>query len=119
MQLFLDSSSYADRWDVRAVVNTPIKSPRNPVVEPDQLWETAIGLPNVLFEKETQTFHMWYANYDSGAWAGSTRKTKTRRTPYMMSYAYSKDGTHWTKPLLDKVPYLGYKKTNIVMVGDR
>ena len=61
MQLFLDSSSYADRWDVRAVVNTPIKSPRNPVVEPDQLWETAIGLPNVLFEKETQTFHMWYA----------------------------------------------------------
>ena len=119
LQLFLDSSSYADRWDVRAVVNTPIKSPRNPVVEPDQPWEQAIGLPNVLYEKETQTFHMWYANYDVGAWGGSKRKTKTRRTPYMMSYAYSKDGTHWTKPLLDKIPYLGYKKTNVVMLGNK
>jgi len=119
LQLFLDSSSYADRWDVRAVVNTPIKSPRNPVVEPDQPWEQAIGLPNVLYDKETQTFHMWYANYDVGAWGGSKRKTKTRRTPYMMSYAYSKDGTHWTKPLLEKIPYLGYKKTNVVMLGNK
>ncbi len=119
LQLFLDSSSYADRWDVRAVVNTPIKSPRNPVVEPDQPWEQALGLPNVLYDKETQTFHMWYANYDVGAWGGSKRKTKARRTPYMMSYAYSKDGTHWTKPLLEKIPYLGYKKTNVVMLGNK
>jgi hypothetical protein len=37
----------------------------------------------------------------------------------MMSYAYSKDGTHWTKPLLDKVPYMGYEKTNIVMLGNK
>ena len=119
LQLFLDSSSYADRWDVRAVPNMPIKSPSNPVVEPDQLWEHSVGLPNVLFDKETHTFHMWYANYDTGAWGGSRRKSKTRRTPYMMSYAYSKDGTHWTKPLLDKVPYMGYEKTNIVMLGNK
>ena len=118
-QLFLNPTAYADRWDVRAVPDTPIKSPHNPVVEPDQLWEHSIGLPNVLYDKDTKTFHMWYANYDTGAWGGSKRKSKTRRTPYMMSYAHSKDGTHWTKPLMDKVPYMDYEKTNIVMLGNK
>jgi hypothetical protein len=81
MQLFLDPSSYADRWDARAVPNTPIKSTRNPVVEPDQLWEHSLGLPNVLYEKETQTFHMWYANYDTGTWAGRRGSRKPGAPP--------------------------------------
>ena len=76
MQLFFDPSSCADRWDVRAVANTPIKSPHNPVVEPDQLWEQSIGLPNVLYDKENQKFHMWYANYDGGAWAAQEEKRR-------------------------------------------
>ena len=60
---------------------------------------------------------MWYANYDTGKWGGGSTLKKYKRTPYMISYAESKDGVHWTKPLMDKVPYMGYEKTNIIFTG--
>ena len=116
-QLFLDRSSYADRWDVYRRINEPAKHPRNPVVMPDQPWEHAIGLPNVLYDEQQRLFRMWYANYDVGAWGGAKTVKNYKRTPYMISYAESKDGVAWTKPLLDKVPYMGFEKTNIIFTG--
>ena len=117
-QFFLDKSSYADRWDVVRRVNHPAKHPENPVVIPDQPWELKIGLPNVIYDEKDQIFRMWYANYDGGKWGGGkSLYEKYKRVPYMMSYAQSKDGIHWTKPLMDKVPYMVYEKTNIVFTG--
>jgi hypothetical protein len=118
LQLFLDPSSYADRWDVYQRINEPQKDPANPIMMPDQPWEHSIGLPNVLYDEEMQKFHMWYANYDTGKWGGGKSVKNYKRTAYMMSYAESPDGVHWTKPLMDKVPYMGYEKTNILMTGN-
>ncbi|MCH2117326.1 MAG: hypothetical protein MK161_06465 [Pirellulales bacterium] len=117
-QLFLDRSSYADRWDVYERINQPQKAPNNPIMMPDQPWEHSIGLPNVLYDEQMQKFHMWYANYDTGKWGGGKTVKNYKRTAYMMSYAESTDGVHWTKPLMDKVPYMGYEKTNILMTGN-
>lgn len=118
LQLFLNPSSYADRWDVYRRINEPAKHPRNPMVMPDQPWEHAIGLPNVLYDEQQQLFRMWYANYDVGAWGGGKTVKNYKRTAYMISYAESKDGVTWTKPLLDKVPYMGFEKTNIIFTGE-
>ena len=118
MQLFLDSDSYADRWDVVRRVNEPAKYHGNPVVVPDQPWERAVGLPNVIWDDEEQLFRMWYANYDSGRWGGDLRLSEGyKRVTYMISYAESADGLQWTKPLRDLVPYMGFDRTNIIFQG--
>ncbi len=124
IQLFIDSYAYADRWDVVGRVNEPSKHPENPVLMADQPWEEQVGLPNVIYDSEDKIFRMWYALYDSfawGAWGGFKARLKGesawKRYPYMISYAESQDGVHWTKPLFDKVPYGGHDKTNIVMTG--
>ena len=117
VQLFLDPSAYADRWDVYRRINEPAKQHTNPVVMADQPWEHAVGEPNVLYDEKDKIFRMWYANYDIGAWGGGKTLHNYKRTPCMMSYAQSKDGIHWTKPLMDKVPYMGHEKTNILMTG--
>ena len=117
LQLFIDPSAYADRWDVYRRVNNPAKHHLNPIVTADQPWEHAIGLPNVLYDEKNKIFRMWYANYDIGAWGRGKTLKNYKRSPYMMSYAQSKDGIHWTKPLMDKVPYMGFEKTNILMTG--
>ena len=118
-QLFLDTSAYADRWDVVRRVNAPAKHPANPVVMPDQPWEHAVGLPNVIYDGDEQIFRMWYANYDTGKWGGGVSLNETeRRVPYMISYAESPDGIHWTKPLMDRFPYMGSRETNIVFMGE-
>jgi hypothetical protein len=117
LQLFLDPSAYADRWDVFRRINEPAKHMQNPVIMPDQPWEHAVGLPVVLYDEQDQKFRMWYANYDIGAWGRGKTLKNYRRTPYMVSYAESPDGMHWTKPLMDKVPYMGFDKTNILLTG--
>ena len=117
VRLFLDPSAYADRWDVVARVNEPAKHPENPVVTPDQPWEHSIGLPSVLYDDQDKIFRMWYANYDTGKWGGTATLEQSKRYPYIISYAESPDGMHWTKPLFENVPYMGYDKTNIVFTG--
>ena len=124
-QLLLDPSCYSDRWDMTQVINQPAKVPCNPVVIADQPWEYRIGLPNVLYDQEKQIFKMWYAYYDSGKWGyerwgtgGSLGDDKGKRYSYMISYAESPDGIHWQKPLFDKIPYMGFNKTNIVFTGN-
>ena len=117
LRLFLNRDAYADRWDVVERQNEPVKHPANPVVMPDQPWEHSVGLPNVIYDAEHSVYRMWYANYDTGKWGGGRDLEGHKRTPYMMSYAESSDGVHWTKPLLDKTPYIGFDKTNIVFTG--
>ena len=118
MQLFLDPSAYADRWDVVRRINAPARHPANPVVMPDQPWEHSIGQPIVIYDEEDRVFRMWYANFDVGKWgAGGALHETERRAAYMVSYAESPDGIHWTKPLMDRVPYMGFKETNIIFLG--
>ena len=120
-QLFLHSYAYADRWDVEQQVNKPAKYSHNPVLMPDQLWEQAVGMPNVLYDQEAGMFRMWYALYDSAAYGyqyGTSHwDAKLHGYPYMISYAESPDGIHWDKPLFDRIPYGGFGRTNIVFTG--
>ena len=120
-QLLLDELAYEDRWDVERRLNCPERCPKNPVLMADQPWETNIGGPSVLYDKEAQLFRMWYALYDSGAYGYQYNTNRwdpqVHGSPYMVSYAESTDGINWTKPLSDRHAYKGYKRTNIVLKG--
>ena len=121
LQLFLHSYAWEDRWEVAGRINEPAKHPGNPVLMADQPWEHSVGLPNVLYDPEEGLFRMWYALYDTTKWGGFKARLQAesgwKRYAYMISYAESRDGFRWTKPMLDKVPYGGYDKTNIVFTG--
>ena len=119
MQLFLDPSAYADRWDVTYRINEPAKHPANPVLIADQPWEKKVGLPNVIYDADEQTFRMWYAHYDTGRWGTVHNLNQNyKRVTYSVAYAESDDGVRWTKPRFDITPYGGFDKTNIVFTGN-
>lgn len=66
----------------------------NPVLKPDQPWEQADGptamvfSDGVFYDPAEHLFKMWYM----GGYIKST------------CYAFSRDGVHWEKPVLDVVP---------------
>ena len=73
----------------------------NPVLEPDQPWETKDGgaaamtfSDGVWYDPRDRLFKLWYM---AGYWGG-------------LAYAYSEDGIRWTKPKLKVKP-----GTNIVL----
>lgn len=78
---------------------------QNPVLVPDKPWEMTEPNPcamvfsdGVFYDPHDRLFKMWYmAGYVAGT-----------------GYATSKDGIHWTKPILDVVP-----GTNLVQKGWR
>ncbi len=103
LQLFLHSYAWADRWEVGGKINEPAKHPDNPVLMADQPWEHSVGLPNVLYDRDRGLFRMWYALYDITKWGGFKARLQAesgwKRHSYMISYAESRDGVRWTKPL--------------------
>ena len=120
VHLFLDDFAIEDRWDAARVQNEPIKHPNNPVLVPDQPWETAVFRPSVLYDADAGLFRMWYDPASSAAWTRhSSGKKRIPRDygPYKMAYAESEDGVTWRKPKTDRFPYLEWDRTNIVFTG--
>jgi len=71
--------------------------PGNPILSPDKPWERGTTAPfsdGVWYDTADKLFKMWYM-------PGMLRD---------VAYAFSKDGIHWEKPVLDVVP-----GTNIVL----
>jgi hypothetical protein len=104
-QLFVDDF-LIEHTTLTRTFHTATYFEHNPVLKPDQPWETATQ-PNptamvfsdgVWFDPADRLFKMWYmAGYVAGT-----------------AYATSKDGIHWDKPKLDVFP-----GTNLVQKGNR
>jgi hypothetical protein len=104
-QLFVDDF-LIDNTTLKRTFHAPEYFAGNPIVKPDQPWESAGRGPAVMpfsdgvwFDPKDKLFKMWYY---AGHGGGQT------------CYATSKDGTRWEKPKLDVVP-----DTNIVLKGGR
>ena len=95
-----------DRTTLKRTFHTATYVKTNPVLVPDQPWETKTK-PNpcamvfsdgVFYDPEDKLFKMWYM----GGYVAGT------------CYATSKDGIHWDKPQLDVFP-----GTNLIQQGWR
>ena len=101
-QLFIDDFVIAQRSNVKLTRHQPTKSAGNPVLVADKPWEAkSVAIyGTALFDEQEQVFKMWYRAIEDTCYA---------------CYATSKDGIHWTKPILDAMSYKGSKKNNIVL----
>ncbi|MEW6358644.1 MAG: glycosyl hydrolase family 32 [Planctomycetota bacterium] len=104
-QLFVDDFLIAETT-LKRTYHLPEYYAENPVMKPDQPWESSgrgpMAMPfsdGVWFDPKDHLFKMWYY---AGHGGGTT------------CYATSKDAIHWEKPKLDVVP-----GTNIVYKGSR
>jgi len=99
-QLFIDDYIIGELKGAEKVLNQPIKHPDNPLVVPDKPWEVSgPGYSTVMHDEQEKIFKLWY----------TIRIHKNRPWTCILGYATSKDGIHWTKPIINKKD-----KTNIV-----
>lgn len=91
---------YLDRVAIR--FHQPVKD-RGPVIAPDHPWEgdrLHVWSPPA-WCPERNRWRLWYIGGEE----------------MLPLYAESADGRHWEKPTLDRVPWQGSKKNNIVNLG--
>jgi hypothetical protein len=103
-QLFVDDF-LIERTTLRRTFHTASYHPENPILKPDKRWEQTGRDPaamvfsdGVWHDPQDGLYKMWYMG-------GIVRST---------CYAFSKDGIHWQKPILDVKP-----GTNIVQPAGR
>ena len=105
-----------------------------PVITAEQAWEIGgiTGDSNVSVIDAGGKYQLWYVVPHPHAHTGTAQNllpaqlegmdAKTMadfqdRARYMLCYAVSTDGVHWSKPDLDVVQYDGRKESNIVYAG--
>ncbi|MBM3801069.1 MAG: hypothetical protein FJW26_02030 [Acidimicrobiia bacterium] len=94
-QLFFDGYLVERTEGLRRRLHPAAKHPKNPVLVPDQPWETHASRPaSVIYNPDKKLYEMWYYS---------------NHLPYSIlniSYAYSEDGLSWKKPALARKPSL-------------
>ncbi len=108
-QLFVDDMAIQSMTGLKRILHPIQKHPDNPIVVPDQPWETQAKciLPmTILRDPVTGKFRLWYS-----AWGKQLGK------PTYECYAESQDGLHWIKPDLGLVDFNGSKHNNIIREG--
>ncbi len=105
IELFLDDRYISCTHNVSRRVQQAAVHPDSPIIAREHPWEQAHVCLNgtVHYEAERDLFRMWYMAVG-----------KNYPTEKFMAYAESRDGVHWTKPMLDLVPYEDIRKTNIL-----
>jgi hypothetical protein len=103
-QLFVDDF-LIERTTLRRTFHTAKYHPENPILRPDEHWEKTgrdsaamVFSDGVWHDAQDGLYKMWYMG-------GILKST---------CYAISKDGIHWSKPILDVQP-----GTNVVQAGRR
>jgi hypothetical protein len=106
--LFVDDSQIEWMENVERTLHTPDRAPENPIITPDEPWESTVILQpgTVIYDKEEHIFKMWYNSLPT--------KSKPDIEEFLC-YAISKDGIHWTRPALNIVDFHGSKANNIVL----
>ncbi len=116
-QLFLDRGLLGEADEIDVVVH-PLQNTAEPVLVPDQPWETAadafIGHVGSIMREEDGRFRLWY-DYIYGTQHVEQPGDKGR----CMAYAESADGVHFEKPLFAWHPMRGSSRTNILIPASR
>lgn len=98
-------------WEMPYGIAITAHKPRidaEPMVGPEEPWETAFTLHTTLMEDEG-VFRLYYTVY------GGQRETSYEEpTSYMLLYAESTDGQTWNKPRIGTVDLEGSKDNNLV-----
>ena len=109
-QLFLDDYLIASTENIEREVHPAEKHPANPVLMPENPWEGAGAVFQIVRRDETAgRFRMWYAGHVRYELPSGTRV----RFPTL--YAESDDGISWEKPELGLHEFNGSKANNIVI----
>lgn len=109
-QLFVDTFFQAEAQGTRLRIHPPRKTGERLLVY-DQPWESAtLNWFSVLQDQgvidRQARFRMWYECYDVAGWPTSDDTS--------FCYAESRDGVHWTKPVLNLWEYQGSRQNNIL-----
>jgi hypothetical protein len=115
--LFFDDLEIEKSDNLKRVVNQPTKHPDNPVLRREHPWEgfRVQVYGTMLFDPDEKLFKAWYMNIPKTAKQKIT--VAGQRRPghaTLLSYATSKDGVQWNKPVLNLVDYEGSTKNNMI-----
>ena len=99
------ADDFIERHDIGWRIEPGIQDPDNPLIEPRYPWDmgTVWGHGTVLIDPIDGLYKAWYLSRPP--------KSNERK----LTYAYSEDGRHWTRPELDVYPSDGYERTNILL----
>lgn len=108
--LFIDDAMIHHLDGVAQGVAPAVKVGSEPILSADQPWEKDYQVGsyiNVIHDEEDGLFKMWY---------GVGRRLSDQRGEEAdgLAYAFSKDGLHWEKPVLDLVEDGGSTHNNLV-----
>jgi hypothetical protein len=116
-QLFFDDYLVDSASGLTRTLHHPVKHPDNPVLKREHAWE---GLRvqvygTVLYDPAEQLFKIWYMNIPKTS-AEKITVNGQRRPGHatLLSYATSRDGLHWDKPLLGIVNFEGSTANNMI-----
>ena len=130
--LLLDSRIVESVDNAKLTVGTVRKHENNPLFREDKPWEPRFDnvYANIIYDEQEQLYKCWYSPFVVDAAHTSTPRTDRQPGKYMATlratgkpremgvcYATSKDGIHWTKPLLDIRLWHDKQPTNIVDIG--
>jgi len=120
-QLFLDDVGIERVDGLTRVVNPPRKHPQNPLVQPDQPWEGVCSVyGTAMYDDEAGVFKLWYLTSPKDRGLKPLDLGNGRvRAPHttLVAYAFSRDGVRWAKPVLDRFPYDGDRRNNLLDLG--
>jgi len=105
-QLFLDDFGIASTDQLTRTMHPPVK--RGAVIRPDQPWETTLQTRSApAWNPRLKIYQLWMITSTTIPEVGGT------------TYATSKDGLHWIKPVLGQYALNGSKENNFVTVDPK
>ena len=109
-QLILDGLFLEDAQGVSLEIHSPRKTGAV-ILKPEHEWESAsLNWFNVVQDQgridRRAKYRMWYEAYDIDGWPSADDTS--------FCYAESRDGIHWTKPILQLFTYQGSDRNNIL-----
>lgn len=108
-----------DHWNVEWQIGPP-ELRAEPLVLPPSPWEIGQGLPDILRDRETGRYRMWYTLWHPVSYRhGFMGRSEPGPLPgaYCIGYAESEDGLRWRKPDLDIWTTPDGERTNVVFWG--
>ncbi|MBM3458781.1 MAG: hypothetical protein FJX77_09650, partial [Armatimonadetes bacterium] len=105
-QLFLDDHCVAVLENLTRTMHSPTK--RGAVIRPDRPWETTLQTRCApAWDEKRKRFQLWLITSTPAPGVAGT------------TYAESKDGIRWVKPVLRQWAYLGSRENNFVALDPR
>jgi len=105
-QLFLDDVGISKVDNLKRTMHQPVK--KGAVIRPDRPWETTLQTRCVpAWDEKEKVFKLWMITSTNVPGVGG------------MTYATSKDGVRWTKPVLEQWEFQGSRENNFVALDPK